>query len=104
MAETARELICKSYTVNGQVIRPTYIANAIEALGNAPASFSAGVLAKHLLPYGEGWDQDEACNRIMQRWRKLGLCEFKSKGWRLTTGAWEKLQLAAAEAWHGDAT
>jgi hypothetical protein len=95
---TERELIAKPFNVFGSAVTGRHIASAIYALATMPLQFSALPLARHLVPNGSGHEGQEATNRLMQRWRKLGLCEFRNGRWTLKKGAWEKLQLAAGDA------
>jgi len=69
-------------------------------LANLPAQFKAIELASALVPLGgDMWAGQEATNRLMQRWRKMGLTVFERPGlWRLTRGSWQKLQAQAIEA------
>lgn len=93
-----RSMICKPFSVYGQAITARQIANVIDDLANAPPQFRAHDLVRGILPGAAYIDKQEALNRLCQRWRKLGLLHFDKGRWSLAKGAWDTLQLAAAEA------
>lgn len=95
---TIVEKIAQSFTSCGQRVSARQIADAIDLLANAPTAFEASDLAPAILPHATYHGTQEALNRLMQRWRKLGLVSFKTGRWRLEAGAWDTMQTAATLA------
>lgn len=91
------DMICKPFSVSGDKVPATAIANAIDRLANLPNQFMASDLSL-AFPMVEWRMRQEATNRLMQRWRKLGLAEFSRGRWKLTKGAWDVMQMAAVNA------
>lgn len=91
----AADLICKPFRVGPWSVDALQIANAIDLLANAPGRFEASHLAPAILPKETYHVTQEALNRLMLRWRKLGLVEFKVGKWQLTRDAWHQMQDAA---------
>lgn len=92
---TIMDTICKPFRVAGNEVTGDQIARAIDLLANADPAFEASILTRAILPLESYHASQEAVNRLMQRWRKLGLATFKSGRWKLTAGAWDKMQTAA---------
>jgi len=67
------------------------------SLANAPHAFIAMDLVGSLPDHGWHWKQ-EVINRLLQRWRKLGLVAFKTARWTMSNKAWGDLQSAALRA------
>lgn len=95
---TIIDVITKPFSVHGDLISSRAIADAIDALANTPARFAASTICHRLLPFAEYHQQQEAANRLMQRWRKAGLVEFAGGRWHLTRGSWDMLKCAALNA------
>jgi hypothetical protein len=97
---TKKELIAKPFAVYGQVVTSAQIAEAINMLANVPKAFVAMDLVPAVLPDASFHDRQEALNRLFQRWRKLGLVNFRRGRWSLTdeTRSWNDLQDAALAA------
>jgi hypothetical protein len=87
-----------SFNVMGETVTTRAIADAIDALANLPLYFRAIELGRSLLPDCGGHQRQEATNRLMQRWRKLGLAAYSSRGWTLTKGSWGALHAQGIEA------
>lgn len=85
------------FSVLGETVTSRAIADAVDTLANEPTHFRAIALGRYLLPECGGHQRQEATNRLMQRWRKMGLAEYSSKGWTLTKGSWSSLQVQAFE-------
>lgn len=94
---TPRQMIGKPFKVAGVQVTSRHIADAIDRIANLPSAFQASDLTTSLMPESSYHAGQEATNRLMQRWRKLGLVEFGKGRWKLTSGAWSKLQNAAAD-------
>lgn len=95
---TAIAHICKPFSVFGSDVTARQIADAIDLLADARTEFIGMDLCPALLPGSTFHAKQEASNRLLQRWRKLGLIRFKRGRWSLATGAWDDLQLAASRA------
>ncbi len=96
MAESVESLICKPFTIWGDEVTPAMIRDAINLIANFPSGFRSGSLCRAIYPDGavRTHQREEAVNRLMQRWRKLGLVTFAKGRWWLEKGAWDKLQHA----------
>lgn len=86
------------FTVLGETVSVRAIAAAADALANEPTLFRAVVLGRYLLPDCGRGQRQEATNRLMQRWRRMGLAAYSSRGWTLAKDAWGTLQAQAIEA------
>jgi hypothetical protein len=93
----------RGFRVGGHFVSTARVADAVMRLANRPAQFKAIELASALVPL-DMWAGQEATNRLMQRWRKMGLTVFERGLWRLTRGSWQKLQAQAIEARRAEAT
>lgn len=94
---TVRELIARPFTVYGMEVTDRQIADAIDLLANLPWNFEGWQLGRALLPDATGHERQEATNRLLQRWRKLGLVTFKTGRWTLARAAWPAMQTAARD-------
>jgi len=74
-------------TVEGELID---LSRMVTALANAPVRFRAVDLIRAI--NGSYQFSQEVLNRLMQRWRRLGLCTFNKGRWSLTDGAWDRIQ------------
>lgn len=102
MSETLSTMIAKPFNVGISKVTSEQIVRAIDRLANIPMRFPASDLVPAVLP-GESYVvKQEALNRLLQRWRKLGLVSFSRGKWQLSNGAWETMQLAARQAGRGD--
>ena len=97
--ETIKQHIVKPLRSGRLMVTPEQVIAIINELANVPERFKASDLVS-ALPGDDYPLQQEILNRLMQRWRKLGLCVFDSGGrWRLTTNGWPTMQ-AAIRAYH----
>ncbi len=90
--------IVRKLTVDGHKITSDHVRSVIDGLANVPMKFESSDLIRSLnMPDLTYHDHQEIMNRLCQRWRKMGLMEYKNKRWTLTRGAWDKLQTAVAQ-------
>ena len=95
----ASDLLAAPFTVAGFEITGGMIADAIDLLANQPRRFRTSALKPAFFKQGEPFPyaRDEAVNRLMQRWRKMGLASFDRGYWTLSRDAWDKMQAQAIE-------
>lgn len=88
---------------DGKMLAPMRVENAImttqvlrrviDRIANAPTRFEATDLIAAIPNVTGGVHfQQEVLNRLMQRWRRMGLVVFEKKRWTLTRGAWDRMQ------------
>jgi len=96
---TSRQRIFAPMKVEGQQVD---LSRMVDVLASAPERFKACELVR-AIP-GDYHFAQEVLNRLMQRWRKLGLCVFEKGGrWRLTEDAWSRIQDAHHDAFVAEA-
>lgn len=98
LAAVAR--ITEPFRVAGCEIKGVWIADAIDRLANIRDGFQTSALSSAFFPDGDMpffYARSEALNRLFQRWRRLGLVEFRHGRWHLTKGAWGKMHAQAIE-------
>lgn len=82
--------------VEGTSVTTQDLRKVHDKIANLPHKFIGMDLVSVLPERGHSIHfQQEISNRLLQRWRKMGLVVFKNKQWSLTKGAWDKIQ----EAW-----
>ena len=92
--------IVRPFSVAQIPVTSAMICAAIDLIANLPPAFKASFLHPAFFPDGDPFPHasSEASNRLMQRWRGMGLCSFKGGRWRLATGAWALMQSAASKS------
>lgn len=86
-------------TVEGTTVTTQTLRKVVDKMANVPAKFEAMDLISAIPQKGNDIHfQQEVMNRLMQRWRRMGLVEYKQKRWRLLPGAWDTLQKAWRDA------
>lgn len=89
--------ITKPFTVYGVKISHQMICEAIDRMANIPTYFSFRKFQGCILGLPEGlpnYVQSRAADRLLQKWKKMGILHHKSRGWTLRRGGWERLQSA----------
>ena len=96
MSNTVATHALKPMTVLGHEVSRAHLVAVVYGLANIPDRFIAMDILGPLPDHGCHWKQ-EVANRLLQRWRKLGLASFKTGRWRLASGGWDALQSAARD-------
>lgn len=94
MSKTVQTMALKPMNVLGYGVSRADLVAVVDGLANVPDRFIAMDILGPLPQHGGHWKQ-EVANRLLQRWRKLGLASCATGRWRLSPGAWDKLQSAA---------
>ena len=94
MSGTVQTMALKPMSVLGYTVTRANLVAVVYHLADTPDRFTSMDLVGPLPAWSFHWQQ-EVANRLMQRWRKLGLVSFKTGRWRLAPGAWDALQAAA---------
>ena len=82
--------------MEGTEITTQTLRKVVDRMANVPHSFVALDLIAAIPQKGNSVHfQQEVMNRLMQRWRRMDLVQFKQQRWTLLPGAWDKFQ----DAW-----
>jgi hypothetical protein len=96
--------ITKPLTASGYIIGSEEICKIIDSMANIPYKFKARDLRTKIFGIVD-WDItvcDRICDRLLQRWKKSGLVEYRSGMWHMTRHQWDIFQRAVSWERLGD--
>lgn len=85
-------------TVEGTKVTTQTLQDVVQKMNRLPERFKAMDLISAVPSKGNDIHfQQEVLNRVMQRWRRMGLVKFEKKHWTLVPGGRDQLLKALEE-------